>query len=269
MTPHDHRLPDPSRVPDEVAQRIFARAIELDEIKPLEMSLDDLRAAAREAGISPHALEHALTEFGALVVRSPGDEQTGIASQHPVGGEAGMMRRLWRQLAGRSGPRASLSKSSIWEALLTNVVAFAIFLVVYGLSNRITSSLGVPWEGGHLAQILADVLGVGIAVRLNARLVAFGVAGVGVSQLAKYLMHLGFGIESVQGGPTQLAMMIAGVLGAVLGGLIIGPRVMSRNAGPPEQHPAASAAPQTAAAAAAAAAESDPKRLLQLRARTI
>ena len=261
MTSHE-RVPDPLRLPDDAAHRILARAIELDVSRPLETSLDDLRDIAKEAGISADAFEQAVTEFRALQLRSFANAAAPVGSDDPAS-EPGMIGRVWNRLAG-SRAKDARSTPSVLEALTTNVVAFGIFFLTYGFANRITYGLGAPWEVGHLIQILADIVGVAIAVRLNARFVAFGLAGIAVAQLAKYLMHLGFGIEAVQGGPTQLAVMIAGVLGATIGGLIIAPRVVDRAFRPPNEHTA-----EETAVAARPATEGGPKRLLKLRAGTI
>lgn len=63
--PHD-RDPlaevDAIRLPDDVAQRLLARATELDERRG-RTSIDQLRRAASEAGISPAAFDTALAEL--------------------------------------------------------------------------------------------------------------------------------------------------------------------------------------------------------------
>src|SRR5688572_9575167 len=65
MTSENEQPPHASRVPDETAHRILARAIELDASQAIETSLEDLRGIAQEAGISPGAFEQALAEFRA------------------------------------------------------------------------------------------------------------------------------------------------------------------------------------------------------------
>jgi hypothetical protein len=56
------RDPNAIRLPDDVAQRLLARATELDE-RNGRTSIDQLRRAATEAGISPAAFEAALAEL--------------------------------------------------------------------------------------------------------------------------------------------------------------------------------------------------------------
>lgn len=50
------------RVPDEAAREILRRAAEIDRVNAESMSLETLRAAAREAGIAEASIEAALTE---------------------------------------------------------------------------------------------------------------------------------------------------------------------------------------------------------------
>ena len=56
------RDPNAIRLPDDVAQRLLARATELDD-RSGRTSIDQLRRAATEAGISPAAFETALAEL--------------------------------------------------------------------------------------------------------------------------------------------------------------------------------------------------------------
>ena len=56
------RDPNAIRLPDDVAQRLLARATELDD-RSGRTSIDQLRRAATEAGISPAAFEAALAEL--------------------------------------------------------------------------------------------------------------------------------------------------------------------------------------------------------------
>jgi hypothetical protein len=64
MTERD--LPrDAERLPEESARRLLARASELEAARVAELSVAELREAAREAGIAPGAFEQALAELRA------------------------------------------------------------------------------------------------------------------------------------------------------------------------------------------------------------
>lgn len=65
------RDPNAIRLPDDVAQRLLARATELDE-RGGRTSIDQLRRAATEAGISPAAFETALAELARGELGRPG-----------------------------------------------------------------------------------------------------------------------------------------------------------------------------------------------------
>lgn len=62
MTEHDEARPA-ERLPEEAAQRLLKRASELEAARSAELSVAELREAAREAGISPGAFEQALAEL--------------------------------------------------------------------------------------------------------------------------------------------------------------------------------------------------------------
>ena len=51
------------RLSAETARRLLARASELEAARGSELSITELREAAREAGIAPAAFDQALTEF--------------------------------------------------------------------------------------------------------------------------------------------------------------------------------------------------------------
>lgn len=64
MTERDHGR-DAQRLPEEAARRLLARASELEAARGAELSVAELREAAREAGIAPSAFEQALAELRA------------------------------------------------------------------------------------------------------------------------------------------------------------------------------------------------------------
>jgi hypothetical protein len=68
MTERDQRR-DTERLPEEAGRQLLARASELEAKRGAELSVDELRAAAQEAGIAADAFDQALAE---LRDRDPG-----------------------------------------------------------------------------------------------------------------------------------------------------------------------------------------------------
>ncbi|HEX9107496.1 MAG TPA: hypothetical protein VF832_09715 [Longimicrobiales bacterium] len=66
---------DRDRVPEESVEPILARAAELDRHKRETVSVDVLRSAALEAGISPDAVDRAVQEYSAGVTASGPEQQ--------------------------------------------------------------------------------------------------------------------------------------------------------------------------------------------------
>jgi hypothetical protein len=62
MTEGD-RPRDAERLPEAAARRLLERASELEAKRGAELSVAELREAAREAGITPGAFEQALAEY--------------------------------------------------------------------------------------------------------------------------------------------------------------------------------------------------------------
>ncbi len=62
MTERDQAR-DAERMPEDAARRLLARASELEAARGAELSVAELREAAREAGIAPGAFDQALAEL--------------------------------------------------------------------------------------------------------------------------------------------------------------------------------------------------------------
>jgi hypothetical protein len=74
---------DAERLPEEAARRLLERASELEAARGAELSVAELREAAREAGITPGAFEQALAEY-----RGTDPTRPGVAAMAP-----------WRRMA--------------------------------------------------------------------------------------------------------------------------------------------------------------------------
>lgn len=61
----DDQARNAERLPEEAARRLLARASELEATRAGELSVAELREAARDAGIAPSAFEQALSELRA------------------------------------------------------------------------------------------------------------------------------------------------------------------------------------------------------------
>lgn len=79
---------DAERLPEEAARRLLARASELEAARNAELSVADLREAAREAGIAPGAFEQALAELR-------GRDAAALTAAGPVQSRARRLARFW------------------------------------------------------------------------------------------------------------------------------------------------------------------------------
>lgn len=73
------------------------------------------------------------------------------------------------------------------------------------------------WAASQVGLVLACALGVYFAFRMRVRPVAYLLAGQLAFGVAELALHSVYGIRSVQGAPTHLAVMLAGTLGVLLG----------------------------------------------------
>jgi hypothetical protein len=198
---------------EDAAHRLLARAVELDVQRVSQVSVAQLREIAREAGIAAEAFEDALAEFHSV---------TEAAAEPANPGPVRALRRWWRNID--ASPSELSRPSPMWKDVTINALAFAIFWMVLSAFSRTSALLGLDWPANHAGNIIANLLGVGVALRLRARVTAVLLGVTAAAQLAAYVMHLLFGIGTVQGGPTHWALMLAGLLGIALGAVLARPR---------------------------------------------
>ena len=216
----------------EQAHRFLARAVALDAVRGSEVTIEQVRVAALEAGVDAGAITTALDELRVQLLR----EQRSSRQRVP----SGLLHRLWRRVIGaEEGPTDAVT---VWNAIAANVVAFAAFWTLLGVGMSAARSLQAPWQVSHAVAIAANLLGVGIAVRLRARTVAMLLAVTAAAQAAEYPIQLLFGIDQVQGGATKWAMMIASALGLILGALLM--RTRRPSSVPPGVSPESATAAQ-------------------------
>ncbi len=186
-----------STVPEDVAHRILARAAEIEAREDSSVSLTRLREIAGEAGIAPAALERAVEE----VLHPP---QT-------------RFQRAWSRLAAWF---AAASPVNAVAALTTNVLAFATAWLIARAATRVAVLVGGGWIVSNGMLVLATLAGVGLAVRVRARLTAVLLAILAAAQLAEYPLHLIYGIGVVQGAATKWALLLAAGFGIMLSRLL-------------------------------------------------
>jgi hypothetical protein len=238
----------PEALSEDAAHRLLARAVELDARRASDVSIAQLRDIALEAGIAPAAFDDALAEIRGLsaTVVSPADP--------------GLLRRTWRRWQGvGSAPPAPAEPMSLWTALTTNVVAFAAFYAVLTAVMRLSRPLDLGWPAQVALMIAVNLFGVGVALRLRARVTTLVLGVTAAAQLAGYVMHLVFGIKTVQGGPTHWALMLAALLGIAFGA------VMTRRGEPPAQAMSEGVAERERAPGESPAPDQPPTTSLRLR----
>lgn len=206
---------DPARPPlerafsEDAAHRLLARAVELDARRASQVTIAELREIAREAGIATEAFEEALNEMKAYSVAE--------TSSTKLGRLRSLWDRVWNNDAGLPGAGRPGSR---FTAITTNAIAFALFMILLRMVSQISRSLGGDWRVHAAGEVVANVLGIGIALRMRARTTTIVLGVTAAAQIAGFVMHLLFGIRTVQGGPTNWALMLAGLLGIGFGAML-------------------------------------------------
>jgi hypothetical protein len=139
--------------------------------------------------------------------------------------------------------RHSLSPWTVAMSVGRHVVAFVTcWIIGFAFVQFGERALG-GWPASEVGQFLACVLGVGIALRLRAPVVAYFLAAMAAFSASELAVHLSYGIGAVQGAPTHFAVMGSGILGVALGALLL----MRRRRAPGFGAAAANAVPNRAA----------------------
>ena len=114
MSTNPDSLPWSSRVTDETARRLLARAIEIDSRRAAETSLADLWRVADEAGISRTAFDTAVRE---MADEERGEPAVDAAAREPA--SAGWLRKV-----------ATRRTAALAGALFAIIAAFAAMRLV-------------------------------------------------------------------------------------------------------------------------------------------
>jgi hypothetical protein len=69
--------------------------------------------------------------------------------------------------------------------------------------------------------LLSCIVRVGIALRLRAPVVAYSLAAMTAFSTSELAIHLLYGVRTVHGAPTHVAVMVSGILGVALGALLV------------------------------------------------
>ena len=212
------RSPESLSLPEHVAQRVIARAIELDTDGATRMPVARLRDIAEEAGISAQSLERALAEAlgGAIPTAAPMQRM-------------GYFHRLGRRLMGKSTAGDLDAAPDFWtlrgtvESVTTNVLAFAAFWFPALLLNVGVRRLGylVGEPGSTIGVLFCTLGGIALAHRLRARgtegfLIVMAIAMVVtiIATLTTASRTVGFF------GSTAFLLIVAAVLGIGVGVLV-------------------------------------------------
>lgn len=195
MREPDHE--DESAVPEDVAHRILARAAEIEAREGPSVPLSRLRDVAREAGIAPSAMDRAVHE----ILNPPRSRAA----------------RLWDRVVTWFSHTSPVNAVT---AVTLNVVAFSAAYILMGLAARLAAMIGGGWMVSNGMLIVATLIGVGMAVRVRARLTAILLAITAAAMLAEYPLQLIYGIGVVQGAATKWALLLSAGFGIMLSRLL-------------------------------------------------
>jgi hypothetical protein len=154
--------------------------IKLDDPR---FTLEQLRDAAYEAGISSAAFDAAVAE--------------------------------WRRSL--LPPAPPLGARFTFEGILPNVASIAAGWLSVTLLATVVRVAAAPWLIHKLSDPVGLALGALIAAKLRARTATILLGGLAVSQAAEFVMDLMTGAPAIRGFGAHMALIIAGVAGAALG----------------------------------------------------
>jgi hypothetical protein len=108
----------------------------------------------------------------------------------------------------------------ILTAILRGIFVIAVYWMSAFILVQVSQRIDGGWAMSQTGEMLAGVLGVYLALRLNVKPVAYVLGGLLAFTVSELVLHSVFGNRSVQGGPTHFAVMLAGILGVALGAFL-------------------------------------------------
>ena len=114
--------------------------------------------------------------------------------------------------------------TSLWSAALflgRHLLAVVIFWILGFAFVQFGQRVLGGWPATEAGQLLACILGVAIALRMRAQLVAYFAAAMAAFSASELVIHSAYGLRAARGAPTHFAVMGAGVLGVALGALLM------------------------------------------------
>lgn len=156
-------------------------------------------------------VEYSLADLQQEYVACAGASKRGIV----------LFRGYWTLLKAVTLSCLSAGAMKMRSLILDNVVAVCLFWVAAFLLIRVMGGLfGTPvWA--EAGQLIAAIVGLGIAIVIRLRPAAYFLAGMVAITSAEIGVHVVYGMRAAQGAPSHIAVMAAGALGVVLGALIV------------------------------------------------
>jgi hypothetical protein len=103
-----------------------------------------------------------------------------------------------------------------------NVLVLALYWIIGFLLIRLTEQGGTV--ASDIAQVVAALAGIALALWLRARVALFLIAAFGAFVTAELAIHAFYGGQSVQGAPRHFAVLAAALIGTAAGALLVARR---------------------------------------------
>lgn len=111
-----------------------------------------------------------------------------------------------------------MTKSSgILRTIVANVAPLALMWIIGFVLMRIAERFAAPASLKEAGTLFGIVVGAGLAWRLQGRVALFLLAVFFAEVGSLLLAHLYYSVDRVNGGPVQMAILIASVLGVIVG----------------------------------------------------
>jgi hypothetical protein len=103
------------------------------------------------------------------------------------------------------------------RVIVANLVPLALMWIIAFALVRISEHYSAPATLTEAGQLLGIVIGAGLAWKLKGRVALFFLA-VFFAEIGSLLVaHLYYSVDRVNGGPVQMAILIASILGVIVG----------------------------------------------------
>lgn len=112
-----------------------------------------------------------------------------------------------------------LGFSGVFRTIVANLAPLVLMWIIAFALVRTVERFSAPATLAEAGQLFGIIIGAGLAWKLKGRVALFLLAVFFAEVGSLLLAHLYYSVDRVNGGPVQMAILVASVLGVIVGSI--------------------------------------------------